>query len=111
MNRGSAQRGSQHHRHHGHHPQQQQQQQQRDPRNLTMRNRSSKLEPLGRASLRSKGSSAGANSTASNEKGGSSDRVRALKSCCRKLVEFTFTQVIGELMCVHFSMTFQLSMA
>ena len=57
-------------------------------RNLTMRSRSAggRLEPLGRSSLRSKVSKT---STASSEQ----TRMKAFKNCCRKAVEFMFTQV------------------
>ena len=56
-------------------------------RNLTLRNRpSGRIEPMGRSSLRSKGSS----SNSSDKQG----RMKKFKSCCRKTVEFMFTQVI-----------------
>jgi hypothetical protein len=53
-------------------------------RNLTMRSRPGRVEPLGRSSLRSKGSS---NSTQEE------DRVKLFKNCVRKIVEFLCTQV------------------
>ena len=51
-------------------------------RNLTLRSRSSRVEPLGRSSLRSKGSS-----------NSSQDKVKMFKNCVRKMIEFLFTQV------------------
>ena len=51
-------------------------------RNLTLRSRSSRVEPLGRSSLRSKGSS-----------NSSEDKVKMFKNCVRKMIEFLFTQV------------------
>ena len=48
-------------------------------RNLTLRSRSSRVEPLGRSSLRSKGSS-----------NSSEDKVKMFKNCVRKMIEFLF---------------------
>ena len=53
-------------------------------RNLTLKSRTStRVEPLGRSSLRSKGSS-----NSSNQ-----DKVKIFKNCLRKMVEFIFAQV------------------
>ena len=53
-------------------------------RNLTLKSRTSaRVEPLGRSSLRSKGSS-----NSSNQ-----DKVKVFKNCLRKMVEFLFAQV------------------
>lgn len=69
-------------------------------RNLTMRNRpSGRIEPLGRSSLRSKGSSSSSDKHKGGEKTEEQDlpkgkrRLKAMKNCCRKAVEFMFTQV------------------
>ena len=61
-------------------------------RNLTMKNRQhgGRIEPLGRSSLRSKASTSTKSSGNNAEKG---NRVKAFKNCCRKTVEFMFTQV------------------
>ncbi len=51
-------------------------------RNLTMKSCPGRVEPLGRRSLRSKGSS-----------NSSEDKVKQCKNCVRRLAEFFFTQV------------------
>ena len=59
-------------------------------RNLTLKSRTSRVEPLGRSSLRSKGSS---NSSSQQ------DKVKLVKNCLRKFVEFIFAQIgVGGIM-------------
>lgn len=65
-----------------------------DRRNLTLKSRSSRrgVEPLGRSSLRSKGSS-------SNSGSGATDKVKMLKNCLRTMAEFMCAQVgVGSIM-------------
>lgn len=68
-------------------------------RNLTLKSRSSRrgVEPLGRSSLRSKGSSSNSGSG-----GKATDKVKLLKNCLRTMAEFMCAQVgVGSVMVAY----------